>query len=217
MSMSAAPLRITPELLRRAYAAGVFPMGDSTRREEVLWFDPPARGILPLESFHIPARLAKTLKQGGYEVRLDHDFRAVMEACARPDTWITGPIIEAYVALHREGGAHSLEIWREGRLTGGLYGVSLGAAFFGESMFSRETDASKIALVHLVARLRAGGFHLLDTQFVTDHLARFGAAEIPRAEYQRRLAAALRRKGEFRQFAADSDPSAVLHSATQTS
>lgn len=215
--MSAAPLRITPNLLRRAYAAGVFPMGDSRRRDEVFWLDPPERGVLPLEGFHVPGRLAQSLRRRDYEIRVDHGFRAVMEACARPDTWITPPIIDAYEALHREGDAHSLEVWREGRLIGGLYGVSLGAGFFGESMFSFERDASKIALVHLVARLRYGGFTLLDTQFVTDHLARFGAVEIPRAEYQRRLMAALRQKGEFQRFAADWDSSAVLHSATQTS
>lgn len=215
--MPAAPLRITPGLLRRAYAAGVFPMGDSKRREEIFWLDPPERGILPLEAFHIPARLAQSLRRGDYEIRVDHGFRAVMQACARPDTWITGPIIEAYEALHREGDAHSLEVWREERLIGGLYGVSLGAAFFGESMFSRERDASKIALAHLAARLRYGGYSLLDTQFVTPHLARFGAVEIPRAEYQARLVAALRRKGEFQRFSADWDWAAVLHSATHTS
>ena len=215
--MSAAPLSITPALLRRAYAAGVFPMGDSRARREVFWLDPPERGILPLDSFHVSQSLAKKIKQGGYEVRLDYNFRAAMEACVRPDTWITPQIIDAFTALHQEGDAHSLEIWRGDRLVGGLYGVSLGAAFFGESMFSRERDASKIALAHLVARLRFGGYKLLDTHFVTEHLMSFGAVEIPRHEYQRRLMGALKLAADFHSFAADSESSAVLHSATQTS
>ncbi|TWB12950.1 leucyl/phenylalanyl-tRNA--protein transferase [Nitrospirillum amazonense] len=195
-------MRLTPELLLRAYAMGVFPMAESADDDEIFWFDPPERGILPLDGFHAPRRLLRTVRQGRFQVSVDTDFEGVMRACGesttdRPDTWINAQILEAYVALHRQGRAHSVECRREGQLVGGLYGVSIGGAFFGESMFSRETDASKVALVHLVARLRAGGYSLLDTQFVTTHLSQFGAVEIPRAEYQARLARALPRPGRF--------------------
>jgi leucyl/phenylalanyl-tRNA--protein transferase len=186
-------------MLLRAYAAGIFPMAESATNETLYWFDPDRRGILPLDGFHVPRRLRRTVRQGGFEVRTDSDFRAVISACAsaRPTTWINQEIVRNYCLLHDLGYAHSIESWRDGRLVGGLYGVSIGGAFFGESMFSHATDASKIALVHLVARLRRGGFALLDTQFTTEHLDQFGVIEIPREDYRRRLAAAVRLDADF--------------------
>lgn len=206
---------LSAPLLLRAYAAGIFPMAESAESTELHWFDPERRGILPLDGFHVPRSLRKVVRQGRFEVRCDTDFRRVVECCAemtddRPKTWINDDIVRLYTELHRAGFAHSVECWREGRLVGGLYGVSLGAAYFGESMFSRETDASKVALVHLVARLRAAGFTLLDTQFVTDHLARFGAIEIPRAEYRRRLNHALPMLTDFEGVDQDSAIAALL-------
>ncbi|HYM30319.1 MAG TPA: leucyl/phenylalanyl-tRNA--protein transferase [Candidatus Cybelea sp.] len=193
---------LTPDLLLGAYAQGLFPMAESRGDPEVFWFDPERRGILPLDGFHLPRRLARTVRQGKFQVAIDRDFTAVMAACAAPSptraaTWINDTIIAAYGALHRRGYAHSVECWRGERLVGGLYGVSLAGAFFGESMFSRETDASKVALVHLIARLRFGGYVLLDAQFLTTHLARFGAIEIPRHQYHARLTAALATRADF--------------------
>jgi leucyl/phenylalanyl-tRNA--protein transferase len=195
-------IRLTPEILLAAYAAGVFPMAESADDPELFWVDPQYRGILPLDDFHVPRRLRRVLRQGSFEIRCDHDFAGVIRACAeasdkRPNTWINDEIVRLYQALFEKGAAHSVECWRDGALAGGLYGVSLGAAFFGESMFSRVTDASKVALAHLVARLRLGGYRLLDTQFLTPHLARFGGIEIPRAAYRRRLAAALQHSAYF--------------------
>lgn len=195
-------IELSAPLLLRAYAAGIFPMAESADSEELYWFDPERRGILPLDGFHVPRKLRKAVRRGLFEMRFDSDFRAVIEACAeptpdRPKTWINADILRLYTDLFQMGCAHSVECWSEGRLVGGLYGVSLGGAFFGESMFSRVTDASKVALVHLVARLRAAGYRLLDAQFVTDHLSQFGAEEIPRAEYRRRLAAALAVTADF--------------------
>jgi leucyl/phenylalanyl-tRNA--protein transferase len=189
-------MRLTPELLVRAYSCGLFPMAESAASDDLRWFDPSERGILPLEGLHVPRRLARVVRQNRFTVTVDTDFRSVVKACAeatedRPKTWINADIVDAYCALHAQGMAHCVECRRDGRLVGGLYGVALGGAFFGESMFSRERDASKVALVHLVARLRAGGFTLLDTQFPTDHLARLGGIAIGRAAYRRRLAAAL--------------------------
>ncbi|WP_396627167.1 leucyl/phenylalanyl-tRNA--protein transferase [Luteitalea sp.] len=182
---------IDAELLLRAYALGWFPMGTG-RRGRIEWFSPDPRGILPLEAFHAPSRLGRVVRQARFEVRIDTAFEAVMRACAdRDETWITEDILQSYVALHRLGHGHSVETWQEGRLVGGLYGVALGGAFFGESMFHTATDASKVALVALVERLRARGFVLLDTQWVTPHLAQFGGTEIRRAEYLARLEAAL--------------------------
>ena len=182
---------LDPDLLLRAYALGWFPMGTG-RRHRIEWFSPDPRGILPLETFHAPSRLKRTMRQSRFEVRIDTAFETVMRACAeRDETWITEDIIGSYVALHRLGVAHSVETWQDEMLVGGLYGVSLGGAFFGESMFHSATDASKVALVGLVERLRARGFVLLDTQWVTPHLAQFGGIEIRRAEYLERLAAAL--------------------------
>lgn len=193
---------ITPELLLRAYACGFFPMADSAESEELYWYDPPWRGIIPLENFHVPRKLRRVVRQQRFEVRFDSDFPAVLEACAeptdeRPKTWINDGIRRLYGALADTGYAHSVECWRDGALIGGLYGVSLRGAFFGESMFSRQAEASKVALVHLVAQLRACGFLLLDTQFMTDHLRQFGGVEISQAAYKKRLALALRVPAKF--------------------
>lgn len=182
---------IEPDLLLRAYTLGWFPMG-SGRRGRIEWFSPDPRGILPIESFHAPSRLKRVVRQSRFDVRIDTAFEAVMRACAaRDETWITEDILQTYVALHRLGVAHSVETWQDGALVGGLYGVSIGGAFFGESMFHSATDASKVALVALVERLRTRGFVLLDTQWVTPHLQQFGATEIRRSDYLDRLAAAL--------------------------
>ncbi|WP_198376205.1 leucyl/phenylalanyl-tRNA--protein transferase [Neoroseomonas rubea] len=195
--MSRRQAEVTPDLVLRAYAAGVFPMAESRASDRVYWLDPALRGVLPIHAgFHLPRRLMRTALSARFEVTADRDFGGVIRGCAEPapgrtDTWINDDIERLFLDLHGRGAAHSVETWQEGRLVGGLYGVSLGGAFFGESMFSRVTDASKVALVHLVARLRLGGFVLCDTQFLTSHLARFGAMEIPKAEYKRRLAAAL--------------------------
>ncbi len=193
---------LTPALLLKAYSVGLFPMAESADDPSLFWVDPEQRGIMPLDGFHVPRSLRKVVRKGRFEVACDVDFAGVMRACAaptpeRPSTWINEEIIALYGALHREGHAHSVECRREGVLVGGLYGVSIGAAFFGESMFSRETDASKVALVHLVARLRRGGYTLLDAQFMTAHLARFGAVEIPRRKYRRLLADALACTSDF--------------------
>jgi leucyl/phenylalanyl-tRNA---protein transferase len=184
---------IPPELLLRAYASGWFPMGvEPARGGGIEWFSPEPRGVVPLDAFRVPARLARVIRQGRFEVAVDRAFEQVMRACAeRDETWITEDIVESYVALHRSGYAHSIEAWQGTRLAGGLYGVSLRGAFFGESMFHRETDASKVALHALVTRLRARGFRLLDVQWATPHLAQFGAIEVPRRRYLRLLADAL--------------------------
>ena len=214
--------KLTPELLLRAYAAGIFPMADSRESRHLYWLDPEERGILPLERFHVPRRLRRTVRQGLYEVRVDAAFRQVIARCAeqhegRPDSWINPDIEHLYAALHEMGTAHSVECWKEGELAGGLYGVALGAAFFGESMFSRHADASKVALVHLVARLVLGGFTLLDTQFVTKHLEQFGAIEIARADYRRLLAASLQERAVFQPDLPASALFGFLQSTTQRS
>ena len=193
---------LTPGLLLRAYAAGVFPMAEHQDDAELFWVDPERRGVIPLDGFHVPRKLKRTLKREVFEIRVDTVFDDVVEACAEPSpgretTWINSAIRQAYGMLHQLGHAHSVETWRDGELVGGLYGVSLAGAFFGESMFSRTTDASKVALVHLVERLRAGGFQLLDAQFMTDHLARFGAVEVSRAAYHRLLKEALKIEADF--------------------
>jgi leucyl/phenylalanyl-tRNA---protein transferase len=186
------PVRLTAAHLLRGYAIGIFPMAESREAQEVHWVDPRRRGVMPLDGFHISRKLAQMIRRGDYEPRVDTAFDAVVRACAaREETWINDTIFGLYLDLHREGFAHCQEIWRDGRLIGGVYGVVLGQAFFGESMFSGETGGSKLALAHLVARLRAGGFTLFDTQFLTPHLASLGAVEIPRADYHRRLAKAL--------------------------
>jgi leucyl/phenylalanyl-tRNA--protein transferase len=187
---------LTPELLLRAYARGLFPMGERRDDPTLYWVQPEQRGILPLDSFHVPRRLARTARSGRFTVTSDQAFVDVLTACAAPapgreESWINNEILRLYTALHASGRAHSVECWQAGELVGGLYGVSLGAAFFGESMFSRARDASKVALVALVDALRAGGFALLDTQFLTGHLAQFGAVEIAQAEYLVLLQAAI--------------------------
>lgn len=194
--------RIPSELLLKAYASGVFPMAESATDPEVFWVRPETRGVIPLDAFHVPKSLRKMVRQGRFDIRFDSDFAAVVDACAekreeRTSTWINAPIREAYIGLHQRGHCHSVEAWREDRLVGGLYGVSLGRAFFGESMFSKETDASKVCLVHLVERLRARGFVLLDTQFTTEHLKRFGAVDVPRGRYEKLLEAALEGEATF--------------------
>jgi len=193
---------LTPDILLRAYAAGIFPMAESAEDPELFWVDPKRRGIIPLDAFHVPRRLGRVVRQNVFTIRCDTAFEDVMRGCAessdkRPNTWINDEILDLYGGLFARGAAHSVECWHEGELVGGLYGVSLGSAFFGESMFSRVTDASKVALVHLVARLRYGRYRLLDTQFLTPHLAQFGGIEITRARYHRLLAEALRYRGVF--------------------
>ncbi len=209
---------LTPQLLLQAYASGVFPMAEGAGASEVFWVDPQRRGVLPLDRLHVSRRLARSFLSEEFEIAVDRDFAGVLDGCAdRPETWINEEIRGLYGALHRGGYAHSVEIRMDGRLAGGLYGVALGGAFFGESMFSRRRDASKFALIALVARLRAGGFTLLDTQFVTDHLIRLGAVEISRAAYRQRLQEALDRPASFRSLAPDVDRQELLQLSTQTS
>ena len=214
--------QLTPEIVLQAYMHGVFPMAESRHDPHVYWIDPEMRGIIPLHTFHLPRRLARTLRSWSEPVHINRDFNAVIEACAEPgrdrqNTWINDEIVSLYTKLHAMGFAHSVECWDGDRLIGGLYGISIRGAFFGESMFSLARDASKVALVHLVARLRSGGYRLLDVQFVTSHLKRFGAVEIPRSDYQDQLAAALSADGNFHSLPDSLDASAILQSITQTS
>ncbi len=222
MSQGGQPTPLTPELLLRIYAAGIFPMAEDADDPALHWIDPEHRGILPLDGFHVSRSLQKTIRRGPFDVRTDTAFEATVAACAeprldRPTTWINGEIRRLAGRLFEMGHAHSVECWHGGCLVGGLYGISLGGAFFGESMFSRATDASKVALCHLVARLRRGGYALLDTQFLTEHLAQFGAIEIPRAEYHDRLAAALAMTAEFYRGPLEAGDLAFRQSFTQTS
>ena len=215
-------MELKPELLLRAYAVGIFPMAESRNDEEIHWIDPDFRGILPLGTIHVPRKLRQIIRRNPFEVRCDTAFAAVIRGCASPapgrrDTWINRTIEQLYCDLHEMGFAHSVECWRDGALVGGLYGVALGGAFFGESMFSRAANASKIALVHLAARLKKGGFELLDTQFETPHLRQFGVTEIPREDYRTRLSAAVRKTAQFPSELADSELEAFLQSITQTS
>ncbi|MGE4324966.1 MAG: leucyl/phenylalanyl-tRNA--protein transferase [Pseudodonghicola sp.] len=210
-------MSITPELLLHAYSIGVFPMAEHRDDPDIFWVDPKRRGIFPLESFHISRSLARRMRRGGYTVTIDRDFEGVLDGCAdRAETWINAEIRDLYLTLFRLRQAHSLEVWEGDELVGGVYGVVLGAAYFGESMFSRRTDASKIALAYLVDRLRQAGFQLFDTQFLTDHLASLGAIEIPRAEYHRRLHDAIEYEANF---TAPPGPTAqeVIQRNTQTS
>ncbi|MCG7394221.1 leucyl/phenylalanyl-tRNA--protein transferase [Microvirga sp. ACRRW] len=195
-------ITITPEILLKAYAAGIFPMAEDADDPSIFWVEPRERGIIPLDGFHVPKRLARTIRSDEFEIRVDHDFDAVIAGCAAPaadreKTWINRRIRDLYGQLFDAGFCHTVEVYREGQLVGGLYGVRLKGAFFGESMFHTERDASKIALVHLVARLKRGGFTLLDTQFVTPHLAQFGAVEVPRRSYKQILRAALEHEGDW--------------------
>ena len=194
--MSRRAFEVTPVLMLRAYQAGLFPMAETRRSDRLYWLDPERRGVLPLDSFHLPRRLLRTLLSGQFDVTSDTDFAAIIDGCAAPapgrdDTWINAEIEHLFGELFRMGHAHTIECRRNGELVGGLYGVAIGGVFFGESMFSRQRDASKVALVHLVARLRIGGFRLLDTQFVTSHLAQFGAQEVPRDAYKVMLTRAI--------------------------
>ena len=193
---------LTPDLLLQAYEAGFFPMAEDAEDTALFWVNPPMRGVIPLDQFHIPRRLARTVRQDIYQVRVDSDFDAVIEGCSasapgRTSTWINSDIRTLYGALFERGACHTVETWQDGVLVGGLYGVSIGGAFFGESMFSRARDASKVALVHLVGRLIAGGYMLLDTQFITQHLKQFGATEIAADIYREVLREAVAMKSDF--------------------
>lgn len=199
-------IELTPELIIRAYAAGIFPMAEDAESSDIFWVSPEMRGVIPLDGFHLSRSLRKTLRNADFSIRIDTDFDGIIEGCAtvgadRDSTWINAAIRKLYGELFRRGYVHTVEVWEGEELVGGLYGLALGAAFFGESMFHRRTDASKIAMAHLVGRLNAGGFRLLDTQFVTDHLKTLGGIEIPRSTYEAQLADALGRRGDF--FALD--------------
>ncbi len=201
MSRATKPPEITPDLVLQAYSIGLFPMAETAEQDHLFWVDPEARGIFPLDGLIVSKSLAKTVRSDRYEVRINNDFDAVIEGCATPvpergQTWINRPIRRLYKALFERGNVHTVETWAAGKIVGGLYGVSLGAAFFGESMFHTSRDASKVALVHLVARLRRGGFRLLDTQFVTPHLASLGAIEVPRMRYRALLEDAVSADGD---------------------
>jgi len=214
--------RFSVEDLIDCYRRGVFPMADARHDRRVFLVDPARRGVLPLDRFHVSRRLARTVRSDRFEVRVDTAFAEVVAACAAPrtgrmETWINEPIQAMCDALHRRGLAHSVETWLEGRLVGGLYGIALGAAFFGESMFSTERDASKVALVHLVARLKAGGFRLLDAQFLTEHLSTFGAEEISRADYAQRLASAVAGKAAFSRIDPYAGGAAAMQEISQAS
>ena len=207
--MPVAAPSLTSDLLLRAYAAGIFPMAEGRDDPAIHWVDPRLRGVIPLDGFHISHSLARRIRRGGFSVTVNRDFAGVVQGCAgRPETWINAPIFALYLDLHRMGFAHSLEVWQGGALIGGVYGVALGAAFFGESMFSRRSDASKIALAYLVHRLRAGGFALFDTQFLTPHLASLGGIEISRASYRTQLARALQGVARFAPPGYPPEPSA---------
>ena len=218
MPHTQAALEITPQLLLQAYAAGIFPMSEGRDDPNLFWVEPKRRGIIPLDGFHISRSLARRIRQNPFEIRINSDFAGVVAACAdRDETWINAEITALYSALHEEGFAHSLELWQGRDLVGGVYGVALGAAFFGESMFSRARDASKIALAYLVARLNAGGFTLFDVQFTTPHLIRLGAIEISRIDYRKRLDAALEKQADFKAGGALFTPQDVLQRNTHTS
>lgn len=211
-------MNLTPELLLHAYSLGIFPMAESRSSEDILWMDPPLRGIFPLEGFHISRSLEKAIRKADYRVTFNANFAGVVDGCAaRSETWISKKIREAYLGLHDLGQAHSIEILRNDKLIGGVYGVTLGAAFFGESMFSREKNASKLALAHLVTHLRKCGFKLFDTQYLTEHLASLGAVEIERADYQELLHDAVTRPELFHKRAYPPSASEVLQRRTQTS
>ncbi|TAJ37381.1 MAG: leucyl/phenylalanyl-tRNA--protein transferase [Reyranella sp.] len=215
-------LEITPDLLLQAYRIGVFPMGERRDDPKLHWLDPRLRAVLPLDGFHLPHRLARTIRSGRFAVSADTAFAETVRACAEPrpghpESWINEPIVDLYSELHCRGHAHSVECRIGDQLVGGLYGVSVGAAFFGESMFSRERDASKVALVHLVARLVQGGFRLLDCQFMTEHLRSFGAIEIPREAFRTLLADAVDRPAAFQRELGGADPCAIVQASTRTS
>jgi leucyl/phenylalanyl-tRNA---protein transferase len=198
-------IELTPELIIRAYRAGIFPMAEDAADEDVFWVSPEMRGILPLDGFHLSTSLRKAIRKSGFVLKVDSDFDGIIEGCAtvgadRDSTWINATIRQVYGELFRRGVVHTVEVWDGADLVGGLYGLAIGGAFFGESMFHRRTNASKMAMAHLVDRLRTGGFTLLDTQFVTDHLASLGGVEIPRGEYEERLAEALEHEGDWERW-----------------
>ncbi|WP_380053114.1 leucyl/phenylalanyl-tRNA--protein transferase [Falsihalocynthiibacter sp. SS001] len=209
---------LTPEILLNGYASGIFPMAESRENPEIFWVDPQRRGVIPLNGFHISRSLRRTLLRTPFDIRMNSDFEAVVQGCAdRSETWINSEISFLYQELHNLGFAHSLEVWDGETLVGGVFGIALGGAFFGESMFSRRRDASKIALAYLVDRLRRCGFALFDTQFVTDHLTSLGALEIPRSEYRRQLFSAIRIDANIYSAGALASAEAVLQLNTQTS
>ncbi len=215
-------VEITPQVLLKAYACGIFPMAESAEDNALYWIEPERRGVLPLDQMHVPRRLQRIIRRDDFEVRIDNNFKGVIEGCAssrpgRRSTWINKRIRELYAELFKLGYCHTVETWRNNKLVGGLYGVHLGGAFFGESMFSDANDASKVALVYLVARLNYGGFKLLDTQFVTHHLKRFGTVEVAREEFQRLLERALSRRGDFLGLPASLPGASVLQLVNQTS
>ena len=212
------PLKLTPSLLLKAYANGVFPMSDGAHSTEIYWVDPKFRGIIPLDGLHISRSMRRFVRNGSFEVSINSDFAATVAACAeRAETWINEEIKQLYQSLHQLGFAHSVEVWNNGELVGGVYGVSIGGAFFGESMFSRETNMSKVALIWLVARLKSGGFTLFDTQFITDHLMSLGGIEIPRARYHEELSNALAVQSDFFKLKPKTGRDQILHLSTQTS
>lgn len=195
-------IEITPELIIRAYRAGIFPMAEDAEDEDLFWVSPEMRGIIPLDGFHLSTSLRKAIRKSGFVVKVDTDFDSIIDGCAEPDdgresTWINATIRSVYGELYRRGIVHTVEVWDGNELVGGLYGLAIGGAFFGESMFHRRTNASKMAMAHLVERLKAGGFVLLDTQFLTPHLASLGGVEIPREQYEERLAEALLVQGDW--------------------
>jgi leucyl/phenylalanyl-tRNA--protein transferase len=221
-SHSNVSIEITPQVLLKAYSCGIFPMAESANDPTLYWIEPEERGVLPLDRVRVPKRLARTIRQEKFQVRVDTDFVGVLAGCAasrpgRRTTWINARIAELYAELFRMGHCHTIETWKDGRLVGGLYGVHLGGAFFGESMFSTERDASKVALVYLAARLIRGGFKLLDTQFVTDHLEQFGAIEISRPQFHKRLSEALKLHCCFHELTSCCSCSEVLQLVSQTS
>jgi leucyl/phenylalanyl-tRNA---protein transferase len=215
-------LELTPQVLLKAYACGIFPMAESADDPGLYWIEPEARGIIPLDRFHIPRRLARTVASDDFEIHIDRDFEEIIAGCAgaapgRASTWINARIRQLYAELFELGHCHTVEAWQDGHLVGGLYGVRLGAAFFGESMFTRARDASKVALVHLVARLKVGGFHLLDTQFTTDHLNQFGAVDLDRHQYHQLLERAVKTEADFYRLPGGTTGEEILQSVSQTS
>ena len=211
---------ITPQILLKAYSAGIFPMAESADDPALYWVEPDERGIIPLDKFHISRSLRKSVRHAGFEIRIDTVFEDVMKSCAektedRDETWINHRILKLYGQLHKMGCCHSVEAWKDGRLAGGLYGLRIGAVFFGESMFSRSTDASKVALVHLVARLNYGGYKLLDAQFLNPHLKQFGCYTISKQDYRPILEAALDGEGDFSAFSQGGDAETVLRWAAE--
>lgn len=211
--------KITPGTVLRAYSVGLFPMAEAAQDPSIHWIEPEIRGVIPLQGFHVPRSLAKQMRKIPFEIRVDQSFNEVLAACAqrrpeRDSTWINSTIRKLYGELFELGHGHSIECWRDGRLVGGLYGLNLGAAFFGESMFSLESGASKIALVHLVARLKAGGYRLLDAQFTNPHLTQFGCVAMPQRDYRLELEQAIAQEADFMRFTADGDTETVLRIAT---